>query len=96
MAGVGVRTVTKSPGARHVVAPTEIPRRCILAGSREGDLVLDPFAGAGTTLMVALRLGRRALGIELKPEYVTLARARIEGDAPLWNTLTRAAGGEAT
>lgn len=41
--------------------------------------VLDPFAGSGTTLMVALRLGRAALGIELNPDYVELSRARIEG-----------------
>jgi hypothetical protein len=39
--------------------------------------VLDPFAGAGTTLMVALRLGRQAIGIELNPDYVEMARRRI-------------------
>jgi hypothetical protein len=49
-------------------------------------VVLDPFAGSGTTLMVALRLGRRALGIELSPSYCEMARARIVGDAPLFNT----------
>jgi len=47
--------------------------------------VLDPFAGAGTTLLVALRLGREATGIELKPEYAALARRRVTGDAPLLN-----------
>ena len=47
--------------------------------------VLDPFAGSGTTLMVALRLGRSALGIELNPEYVKLAESRIDGDCPLFN-----------
>jgi len=50
-------------------------------------LVLDPFAGAGTTLMVALRLGRRAIGIELNPEYVKLANNRIVNDAPLLNAI---------
>jgi DNA modification methylase len=43
--------------------------------------VLDPFAGAGTTLLVADRLGRSAIGIELNPEYARLAEARIEADA---------------
>ena len=47
--------------------------------------VLDPFAGSGTTLMVALRLGRRAIGIELSQEYVEMAENRIEDDAPLFN-----------
>jgi len=43
-------------------------------------LVLDPFAGSGTTLMVAQRLGRRALGIELSPDYAAMARRRIVAD----------------
>ncbi len=47
--------------------------------------VLDPFAGSGTTLMVALRLGRNAIGIELSPEYVKIAENRIDGDCPLFN-----------
>jgi DNA modification methylase len=47
-------------------------------------VVLDPFAGAGTTLLVALRLGRCAIGVELGPEYVELARRRIH-DCPLHN-----------
>lgn len=57
--------------------PTEIPRRCILAASKAGDTVLDPFFGAGTTGLVAAKLGRRCIGIELNPEYVALARKRI-------------------
>lgn len=56
--------------------------------TRPGDVVLDPFAGYGTTLAVAERLGRRAIGVELIPEHVALCRSRvgpavrvIEGDA---------------
>lgn len=45
--------------------------------------VLDPFAGSGTTLAVALKHGRRGLGIELNPDYITLARQRIEECQPL-------------
>lgn len=55
------------------------------AGEPVPQIVLDPFAGAGTTLMVALRLGRRALGIELNGEYVAMAERRIVGDCPLFN-----------
>ena len=48
-------------------------------------VVLDPFAGSGTTLMVALRHGRRAIGFDLSPQYVELAERRISDDAPLFN-----------
>lgn len=47
--------------------------------------MLDPFCGAGTTGLVALRHGRRFIGIELNPEYVAIANARIIDDAPLLN-----------
>jgi site-specific DNA-methyltransferase (adenine-specific) len=57
--------------------PEEIPYRLILLYSYRGDLVLDPFAGSGTTLKVALHLGRRAVGYEVKEQYVKLARKRI-------------------
>jgi len=51
--------------------------------------VLDPFCGAGTTLLVAARLGRRGIGIELNPKYVRMARKRIRADAPLlyWESM---------
>ena len=74
------------PGAHFATFPPEIPRRCILAGSRESDTILDPFAGAGTTLLVADRLGRNAIGIELNPAYVSMAEKRIYNDAPLLAT----------
>ena len=50
--------------------------------------MLDPFAGSGTTGVVALRHGRSFVGIELSPEYAALAEERIIGDAPLLNRRT--------
>jgi DNA modification methylase len=50
-----------------------------------GGLVLDPFAGSGTTGIAALQEGARFLGIDLDPEYARIAIARIEEDAPLFN-----------
>jgi DNA modification methylase len=56
-------------------------------------IVLDPFAGAGTTLLAARRLGRRALGIELSPQFADMARKRVADDLPLFN---RTNGADAT
>jgi DNA modification methylase len=67
------------PAAHFATFPEEIPRRCILAGSAEGDTVLDPFMGSGTTGAAATRLGRSCIGIELNPDYLELAKARIGG-----------------
>jgi DNA modification methylase len=64
------------PGAHFATMPTELASRCILAGSRPGDTILDPFAGSGTTLMVAQRLERRAIGIELNADYVRMIERR--------------------
>lgn len=63
--------------AHFATFPTEIPRICILAGSRPGDLVLDPFSGSGTTGEVAIKLGRRYIGIDLNKNYEQLAKNRI-------------------
>ena len=68
-------------GAHFATFPPEIPERCIKAGSKKGDLVLDPFAGSGTTLSAAVRLGRNAVGCELNAEYAQLAHERIEKEA---------------
>lgn len=73
--------------AHFAVMPHEIARRCILAGSKEGDTILDPFNGAGTTGLVATRLQRNYIGIELNPEYVEMAKRRIEQDQPLFNSV---------
>ena len=55
-------------------------KRRILAGCPIGGIVLDPFFGSGTTGMVAKRLNRRYIGIELNPDYCELAKQRIGGD----------------
>ena len=72
------------PEAHFAVYPEALPERCIKAGSRVGDLVLDPFTGSGTTGQVAIQLGRSFVGVELNPAYAGLARARIGGAAPLF------------
>lgn len=64
--------------AHFATFPPELAERCILAGCPKGGLVLDPFGGAGTTALVALRHGRRAALIELNPEYAEMAQRRIE------------------
>lgn len=64
-------------GAHFAVYPTALVDLCVQAGSNEGDRVLDPFFGAGTTGLVCNRLGRRCLGIELNPEYAALAETRL-------------------
>jgi len=63
-------------GAHFATFPPKLIEPCLLAGSREGDTVLDPFLGSGTVGQVAERLGRKWIGIELNPEYVRLAEKR--------------------
>lgn len=76
------------PEAHFATFPPKLVEPCILAGSKEGDTVLDPFNGAGTTGLVATRLQRNYIGIELNPEYVEMAKRRIEQDQPLFNEVT--------
>lgn len=57
--------------------PVELAERCVLALTDEGGLVYDPFAGVGSSLIAALKNGRRALGSELNPEYVSIGLDRI-------------------
>lgn len=66
-------TSTDHPG----VMPDELAKRCIEASSRPGDTILDPFAGSGTTLAVAKRLGRRSIGVELNQGYMALLAKRV-------------------
>jgi site-specific DNA-methyltransferase (cytosine-N4-specific) len=64
-------------GYGHPAAfPRELARRCILLGSREGDLILDPFGGSGTTGLAAIELGRKAILIELNPAFAEIGRER--------------------
>jgi len=82
-----VWTVATQPfsEAHFATFPPKLIEPCILAGCPEGGTVLDPFCGSGTTGMVALRHGRRFIGIELNAEYVDMAHRRIQGDMPLFN-----------
>jgi DNA modification methylase len=80
--------ITTKPykGAHFATFPPEIPERCIKAGSRDGDIILDPFGGSGTTARVAKRLGRKYIIIELNPTYVTeLIEPSLENINPIFN-----------
>lgn len=79
-----VWTIPTQPSSlEHFAAfPEELARRCIVAGSREGDTVLDPFAGTGTTGIVAIQEGRRFVGIELNPAYAAMAEQRSREVTP--------------
>ena len=68
--------------AHFATFPEEIPRRCISAGCPKGGIVLDPFAGSGTTGAVARGLGRSSISIELNPEYVKLIEGRTNSKVP--------------
>lgn len=72
----------------YAVMPDRLAELCIVAGSRPGNTILDPFAGAGTTGLVADRLQRDAILMELNPEYVAMAEQRIHRDAPLFSAIT--------
>ena len=63
-------------GAHFAVFPSKLPELCIKAGTKEGDVVLDPFMGSGTTAYVSQRLNRKWIGIELNPEYVKIIKER--------------------
>jgi DNA modification methylase len=82
-----VWTVATKPykGAHFATFPTALIEPCVLAGSRPGDIVLDPFMGSGTTAAVAIQHGRQYLGCELNEEYGPLQQERI----------VKATGGEA-
>ena len=60
------------------VFPESLVKTCILAGTSEGDLVLDPFMGSGTIACIAKKLGRHFLGIELVPRYAEMTMKRAD------------------
>ncbi len=74
-----VLALTNQPfrGAHFATFPPKLPGFCIKAGCPVGGLVLDPFAGSGTTLLVAKQGGRNAIGIEISKEYVKLIKERL-------------------
>jgi DNA modification methylase len=71
-------------GGHYAVMPDTLAEICITAGCPKGGVVLDPFGGAGTTGLVADRLGRDAILIELNPEYAEMAERRIKDDAGMF------------
>lgn len=71
-------------GAHFATFPEAIVETCVAAGCPDGGTVLDPFAGSGTTGVVAVRRGRSFVGIELNPTYAAMARKRITSEAPLF------------
>jgi modification methylase len=72
----------KGGKAHSTQKPESLLHRVIVASSKPGDVILDPFFGSGTTGAVAKRLGRRFIGIERDPDYAALARERISAIAP--------------
>ena len=77
--------------------PVEIMRRVIESTSRQGDLVIDPFAGTGTSAVAAIRLGRRWAGAEITPEYWPIIEARVaEAEAEMSQRLPLEFGNEET
>ncbi len=73
-----VWTITSQPysGAHFAVMPSALAEPCVLAGSRPGDIVLDPFFGSGTVGAVAEKHGRKWIGVDLNAEYAELAKQR--------------------
>ncbi len=69
------------PGAHFATFPTQLIEPCILASSKPGDFVLDPFLGSGTVGVVCMDEGRQYVGIELNPDYVAIAAERLNSTA---------------
>lgn len=81
-------------GAHFATFPLELARRCILAGSRPGDIVLDPFAGSGTTGEAALKLGRQPVLVDLGYQDLQRERLGLWASAPVARSLRSALNGD--
>ena len=82
-------TTLPTPDAHFATFPIELPETCLKAGCPVDGVVLDPFAGAGTTGLACLKTGRRFLGIELNPAYIEIAMNRARRHYPLLMEATR-------
>jgi DNA modification methylase len=77
---------TEASGLGHfAIFPQKLILPCILSGCPENGIVLDPFMGAGTTALVAMKLFRRYIGCELNPEYIAIAEKRISEEKGLFD-----------
>jgi site-specific DNA-methyltransferase (adenine-specific) len=83
MTGICAPCGTSTPQAyreaHFATFPSALVEPCVATSTRRGDLVLDPFIGSGTTGLVALKMRRRFVGVELNPEYVKIAERRLNG-----------------
>jgi DNA modification methylase len=91
-AGVNRRSVWEVPTQPYAEAhfatfPPALIEPCIKAGCPKDGTVLDPFGGAGTTGLVADRLGKNAILIELNPDYAALAEKRLRADCPMFTAV---------
>jgi site-specific DNA-methyltransferase (adenine-specific) len=74
-----VHLATECSNRNHSAAfPVELPKWFVKLFTQPGDLVLDPFVGSGTTALAALQLGRNYVGIDISPDYVEIARTRVD------------------
>lgn len=77
--------IAQNKTVHPAVFPEQIAKDHILSWSNEGDIVLDPFMGSGTTAKMALQLGRKCIGIEISAEYCELSKSRITGDKTIFH-----------
>jgi site-specific DNA-methyltransferase (adenine-specific) len=75
--------LSKFPDAHFAVFPEKLVELCVLAGCPVNGVVLDPFLGSGTTAVVAKRLKRNYIGVDLSPEYCGMARSRVRAEPQL-------------